>query len=81
LSFYFSRIVVDPKIFVKGGLSSGGNEILLKFRNMHADIHDITFDIHDSNRMYCGTDGEYIEAGMEELLWKWLVTGFLNFIM
>jgi hypothetical protein len=35
---------------------------------MHADIHD-TFDIHDSNRMYCGTDGG-VEAGMEELLWK-----------
>ena len=24
---------------------------------MHSDIHDIAFDIHDSDRMYVGTDG------------------------
>ena len=24
---------------------------------MHSDIHDIVFDIHDSDRMYAGTDG------------------------
>jgi hypothetical protein len=24
---------------------------------MHSDIHDIVFDINDSNRMYCATDG------------------------
>jgi hypothetical protein len=24
---------------------------------MHSDIHDIVFDINDSDRMYCGTDG------------------------
>jgi hypothetical protein len=28
-----------------------------KPRNMHSDIHDIVFDINDSNRMYCATDG------------------------
>ncbi len=62
--FYFSRIVVDPKnpdIVVKGGLwgsiSRDGGKTFKNLGNMHADIHDITFDIHDSNRMYCGTDG------------------------
>ncbi|MES2811669.1 MAG: hypothetical protein V4670_04290 [Bacteroidota bacterium] len=62
--FYFSRIVVDPKnpdIVVKGGLtgslSRDGGKTFKTLGNMHADIHDITFDINDSNRMYCGTDG------------------------
>lgn len=62
--FYFSRIVVDPKnpeIVVKGGLtgsiSRDGGKTFKNLGNMHSDIHDITFDIHDSNRMYCGTDG------------------------
>ena len=62
--FYFSRIVVDPKnpdIVVKGGLtgsiSRDGGKTFKNLGNMHSDIHDIVFDIHDSNRMYCGTDG------------------------
>ncbi|UQD57625.1 hypothetical protein [Flavobacterium sp. K5-23] len=62
--FYFSRIVVDPKnpdIVVKGGLSGSisrdGGKTFKSLGYMHADIHDITFDINDSNRMYCGTDG------------------------
>lgn len=62
--FYFSRITVDPKnpdIIVKGGLtgsiSRDGGKTFKNLGNMHADIHDITFDNNDSNRMFCGTDG------------------------
>tara|TARA_B110000091_G_scaffold124344_1_gene133727 strand:- start:53 stop:3079 length:3027 start_codon:yes stop_codon:yes gene_type:complete len=62
--FYFSRIVVDPKnseVLVKGGLtgsiSRDGGKTFKNLGNMHSDIHDITFDIHDSDRMYAGTDG------------------------
>ena len=62
--FYFSRIVVDPKnpdIVVKGGLSGSisrdGGKTFKGLGYMHSDIHDIVFDINDSSRMYCGTDG------------------------
>lgn len=62
--FYFSRIVVDPKdpnVIVKGGLSGSisrdGGKTFKNLGNMHSDIHDIVFDIHDSDRMYVGTDG------------------------
>lgn len=62
--FYFSRIVVDPKntdVVVKGGLSGSisrdGGKTFKDLGNMHSDIHDITFDINDSDRMYAGTDG------------------------
>jgi len=62
--FYFSRIVVDPKnhdVVVKGGLtgsiSRDGGKTFKNLGRMHSDIHDITFDIHNSDRMYCGTDG------------------------
>jgi photosystem II stability/assembly factor-like uncharacterized protein len=62
--FYFSRIVVDPKnpdIVIKGGLkgsiSRDGGKTFKNLGNMHSDIHDIVFDIHDSNRIFCGTDG------------------------
>ena len=62
--FYFSRIVVDPKnpdVIVKGGLfgsiSRDGGKTFKSLGNMHSDIHDITFDINDSDRIYCGTDG------------------------
>ena len=62
--FYFSRIVVDPKnqdIVVKAGLSGSlsrdGGKTFKNLGNMHADIHDITFDNNDSNRIFCGTDG------------------------
>ena len=62
--FYFSRIVVDPKnpdIVVKGGLfgsiSRDGGKTFKNLGNMHPDIHDITFDINNSDRMYAGTDG------------------------
>lgn len=62
--FYFSRIVVDPKnpeVIVKGGLtgsiSRDGGKTFKSLGNMHSDIHDIIFDINDSDRMYAGTDG------------------------
>jgi len=62
--FYFSRIVVDPKnpdVLVKGGLfgsiSRDGGKTFKDPGRMHADIHDILFDINDSDRMYFGTDG------------------------
>ncbi len=62
--FYFSRIVVDPKnpdVVVKGGLSGSisrdGGKTFKNLGRMHSDIHDITFDIKDSDRMYAGTDG------------------------
>ena len=62
--FYFSRIVIDPKnsdVIVKGGLSGSisrdGGKTFKSLGNMHSDIHDITFDIHNSDRMYAGTDG------------------------
>ena len=62
--FYFSKIVVDPKdpdVVVKAGLygsiSRDGGKTFKNLGNMHADIHDILFDIFDSDRMYFGTDG------------------------
>jgi len=62
--FYFSRITVDPKnedVIVKGGLngsiSRDGGLTFKNLGNMHSDIHDVVFDINDSDRMYVGTDG------------------------
>ncbi len=62
--FYFSRIVVDPRnpdVVVKAGLSGSiskdGGKTFKGLGNMHGDIHDIVFDIKDSDRMYVGTDG------------------------
>lgn len=62
--FYFSRIVIDPRnpdVVVKGGLlgsiSRDGGKTFKNLGYMHADIHDIQFDIKNSDRMYVGTDG------------------------
>jgi len=62
--FYFSRIVIDPRdpdVVVKAGLfgsiSRDGGKTFKGMGNMHADIHDILFDIKNSDRMYVGTDG------------------------
>ena len=62
--FYFSRIAVDPKnpdVVVKAGLSGSisrdGGKTFQGLGRMHSDIHDIVFDINNSDRMYCGTDG------------------------
>ena len=62
--FYFSRIVVDPKnedIVVKAGLygsiSKDGGKTFQNLGFMHSDIHDIVFDINNSDILYVGTDG------------------------
>ncbi|HMP98299.1 MAG TPA: hypothetical protein PKC24_00870 [Cyclobacteriaceae bacterium] len=62
--FYFSRIVVDPRnadVVVKGGLygsiSRDGGMTFKNLGPMHPDIHDVWFDINDSDRFYVGTDG------------------------
>lgn len=62
--FYFSRITIDPRdpdVVVKAGLlgsiSRDGGSTFKNLGNMHADIHDILFDIKNSDRMYVGTDG------------------------
>ena len=62
--FYFSRISVDPKdenVIVKGGLngsiSRDGGETFKDLGQMHSDIHDIIFDINNSDIIYTGTDG------------------------
>ncbi|NBP68228.1 MAG: hypothetical protein EBU52_05745 [Cytophagia bacterium] len=62
--FYFSRITVDPRnpeVVVKAGLtgsiSRDGGKTFKNLGPMHSDIHDIVFDINNSDRMYVGTDG------------------------
>lgn len=62
--FYFSRITIDPKdpdVVVKGGLSGSisrdGGKTFKSLGNMHSDIHDIIFDINNSDIIYSGTDG------------------------
>jgi photosystem II stability/assembly factor-like uncharacterized protein len=62
--FYFSRIVVDPRnpnVIVKAGLfgsiSRDGGKTFKGMGSMHSDIHDIVFDINNSDRMYAATDG------------------------
>lgn len=62
--FYFSRITVDPRnpdIVVKGGLngsiSRDGGKTFKDLGNMHSDIHDIIFGIHNSDHIISGTDG------------------------
>lgn len=62
--FYFSRIVVDPKnpnVVVKAGLfgsiSRDGGKTFKSLGSMHSDIHDITFDPNNSDKMFVATDG------------------------
>lgn len=62
--FYFSKIVIDPKdpdVLVKAGLfgsiSRDGGKTFKNAGQMHPDIHDILFDLKDSERMYFATDG------------------------
>ena len=62
--FYFSRIAVDPKdenIIIKGGLSGSiskdGGKTFKDLGFMHSDIHDVIFDINNSDILYVGTDG------------------------
>lgn len=62
--FYFSRLVVDPKnpdvvakAGVFGSISRDGGKTFRNLGQMHPDIHDILFDINNSDRMYVATDG------------------------
>jgi len=62
--FYFSRIVVDPrnadvvlKAGLNGSISRDGGKTFKSMGRMHSDIHDLAFDIKDSDRIYAGTDG------------------------
>ncbi|MCZ6520711.1 MAG: hypothetical protein O6848_04380 [Bacteroidetes bacterium] len=62
--FYFSRITVDPKnpdvvakAGVFGSISRDGGKTFRNLGPEHPDIHDIVFDINNSDRMYIGTDG------------------------
>jgi len=62
--FYFSRIVVDPRnpdILCKAGLSGSisrdGGKTFRGLGYMHSDIHDIWFDIQNSNMLTVATDG------------------------
>ena len=62
--FYFSRITIDPKnpdVVIKGGLngsiSRDGGKTFKSLGNMHSDIHDVVFDINNSDVLYSGTDG------------------------
>ena len=67
--FYFSRIVIDPKnhdIVYKAGLfgsmSRDGGKTFKSMGRMHPDIHDISVDIFDSNRIYAATDGGFYRS-------------------
>ena len=62
--FYFSRITIDPRnpdVVIKGGvngsISRDGGKTFKSLGNMHPDIHDIIFDINNSDIIYSGTDG------------------------
>jgi photosystem II stability/assembly factor-like uncharacterized protein len=62
--FYFSRIEVDPKnpdVVVKAGLlgsiSRDGGKTFKNLGPNHSDVHDIVFDIKNSDHMYAATDG------------------------
>lgn len=62
--FYFSRIVVDPKdenVVIKAGLygsiSRDGGKTFKGLGAMHADIHDLWFDVNNSEIIFSGTDG------------------------
>ena len=64
--FYFARLVVSPydkDIVVKAGffakISYDGGKTFRDFGNMHADIHDIAFDIDNPDLMYFATDGGF----------------------
>jgi len=67
--FYFSRITIDPKnpdVVIKGGLSGSisrdGGKTFKSLGNMHSDIHDVVFDINNSDIIYSGTDGGFYRS-------------------
>ena len=62
--FYFSKITVDPKnpdVIAKAGLSGSlsidGGKTFRNLGYVHSDIHDIVFDISNSNKLIVATDG------------------------
>ncbi len=62
--FYFSKITVDPKnpdVIAKAGLSGSlsidGGKTFRNLGYVHSDIHDIVFDISNSNKIIVATDG------------------------
>ncbi|MFC2151020.1 WD40/YVTN/BNR-like repeat-containing protein [Bacteroidota bacterium] len=62
--FYFSRIVIDPRdenVVLKcgfmGTISRDGGKTFKNIGPQHHDIHDILFDINNSDIIYTGTDG------------------------
>ncbi|MBU8891481.1 MAG: hypothetical protein KOO66_01795 [Bacteroidales bacterium] len=62
--FYFSRIVIDPRdenVVVKcglfGSISRDGGKTFKNLGPQHPDIHDIWFDINNSDIIFSGTDG------------------------
>lgn len=62
--FYFSRIVIDPKdseVVIKcglfGSISRDGGKTFKSLGPQHADIHDVWFDINNSDIIYSGNDG------------------------
>jgi photosystem II stability/assembly factor-like uncharacterized protein len=62
--FYFSRIVIDPRnpdVLIKAAffpsISKDGGKTFKGLGDMHPDIHDLWYDIHDSDRFYAATDG------------------------
>jgi photosystem II stability/assembly factor-like uncharacterized protein len=62
--FYFSRITVDPKnpeVIAKAGLSGSlsidGGKTFRNLGYVHSDIHDIVFDVSNSNKIFVATDG------------------------
>ena len=62
--FYFSRVVVHPtnsnivaKAGYLGSISRDGGNTFKTFGSMHPDIHDIWFDITDTDKLFTATDG------------------------
>lgn len=67
--FYFSRIVVDPtdpdvvtKAGLFGSISRDGGKTFKDLGAMHPDIHDIWFDVNNSETMYVATDGGFYRS-------------------
>lgn len=67
--FYFSRIVVDPKnedVVVKAGytgsISRDGGKTFKGLGPQHPDIHDIWFDVNNSDIIFSGNDGGLVKS-------------------
>lgn len=67
--FYFSRLVVDPKdpdVLIKcglfGSISRDGGKTFKNLGPQHPDVHDVCFDIHNSDIIYSGNDGGFYRS-------------------